>query len=336
MGIDAQAVAALAGQRIVEAGHSAPGDRLTRPAGRHTLWLVEGEANWDGGGAPTVLGPGPGVHPLTGPGTVAFRQPSTWVWLDGGDPLGFGAHASAYHRLMEGKNLSVGRALADGLAMKPRQTWVDIGTGTGAMVQALREQAAGVGPVWILGVDRSVPMLQEARQDGSTGAPAWLVADDVDTMAWPEAMLDGVTALLLLHLVDDLPGLLARLYGALKTGGQLAYAISAPDNPFVRMVMQQLERPGDFFRRGADKIEEATREAGFDIVGTRVHRDEIVLADGAAMRALLSSIGGPASRGLRTDVTPPPAIERKFRLVWARKARAARVSPSGDSGTGGG
>ncbi|MDA8200931.1 MAG: hypothetical protein M0Z54_16140 [Thermaerobacter sp.] len=50
------------------------------------------------------------------------------------------------------------------------------------------------------------------------------------------------------------------------------------------------------------------------------HRDDIVLEDGAAMGPLLGSIGGSASRGLRTDVVPPPAIERKFTLVWARKA----------------
>lgn len=75
----------------------------------------------------------------------------------------------------------------------------------------------------------------------------------------------------------------------------MAYAVSAPDNPFVWMVMQQLEGPGDFFRPGADKIQEATRQAGFEIVRTLAHRDDIVLEDGAAMRALLGSIGGPAS-----------------------------------------
>ncbi len=327
---DLEPLTALAGQRIVEAGHRDPGDRLTLPAGPSALWLVEGEAAWDDGRALTVLAAGPAVHPLKGPGTVAFRQPSLFVWLDGGDPLGFGARAPAYRQFMESKNVSVGRALADGLDVRSRQIWVDIGTGTGAMVQALRERAAAAGPLWIVGVDRAAPMLDEARRHADAGAPAWLVADDVEHMAWPEAMLDGVTALLLLHLVDDLPGLLARLYGALKPGGQLAYAVSAPDNPFVRMVMQQVEGPGDFFRRGADKIQEATQEAGFEIVRTLTHRDDIVLEDGAAMRALLGSIGGPASRGLRTDAMPPPAIERKFTLVWARKAPTRRAGPADD------
>ena len=98
-------------------------------------------------------------------------------------------------------------------------------------------------------------------------------------------------SLLLLHLVDDLPRLLARVHG-----------------------------PGGFFRRGTHKIQEATRGVGFEVVRTVTHRDDIVLEDGAAMGPLLGSIGGSASRGLRTDVVPPPAIERKFTLVWARKA----------------
>lgn len=100
----------------------------------------------------------------------------------------------------------------------------------------------------------------------------------------------------------------------------MAYAVSAPDNPFVRMVRQQVVGPGDFLRRGADKIQEATRQAGFEMVKTLGYRDEIVLEDGAAMRILLSSIGGPGSRGLRTDRIPPPTVERKFTLVWARKS----------------
>lgn len=187
------------------------GSRCPRDARRCGSWR---EGRFDDGRAPTALSAGPALHRVKRPGTVAFHQPSIWVWLDGGDPLGFGARAPAYRQVMEAKNLSVGRALADGLDVQPRQIWVDIGTGTGAMLQVLRERAAAAGAIWMVGVDRAVPMLDEARRHGDAGAPAWLVADDLDTRAWPDAMLDGVTALLLLHLVDDLPGLLARRYGA--------------------------------------------------------------------------------------------------------------------------
>ena len=191
---DSEPLTALAGQRVVEAGRGAPGDRLTLPGGRHALWLVEGEVTSDDGGASTVLAAGAILHHVKGPGTVALRQPTFFVWLDGGDPLGFGARAPAYRQFMESKNLSVGQALADGLDLRPRQIWVDIGTGTGVMVQALRERAAATGPRWIVGVDRAAPMLDEARRHGDAGVPAWLVADDVEHMAWPDAMLDGVTA----------------------------------------------------------------------------------------------------------------------------------------------
>lgn len=138
------------------------------PAGRLALWLVEGEGTWNDGGAPTAVAAGPVVHPLMGPGPVAFRQPSVFVWLDGGGPLGFGARAPAYRQLMESKNLSVGRALAAGLDVHPAQIWVEIGTGTGAMVQALRERAAAAAPIWIVGVDRAVPMLEERPGDTAT------------------------------------------------------------------------------------------------------------------------------------------------------------------------
>ena len=312
----------LIGSRMVGAGQKAPGEVLDIPTGRHALWLIDGEAEWLAeSAAPATVEPGEAVHKLTGPGTLQFLKGSHYAWFETWDELGFGPRAVLYRTLMESRNRGVGQALATGLPLGPNQIWVDIGTGTGAMVQALQEQAKGQGSIWILGIDRASRMIEEAWRHPSGDSPAWFVAQDLLSVNWPEDTFDGITALLFLHLVDDIDRLVGEIYRALKPGGLFAYAVSSDANPFVRMIMHQLARPGDFFKRGRRAILQSVVNAGFEVVRSESYRDEIILDNSEAMRELIGSIGGPASRGVRADITPPRSIERIFDLVWAQRPR---------------
>ncbi|NMP23968.1 class I SAM-dependent methyltransferase [Sulfobacillus harzensis] len=268
-----------------------------------------------------VLEAGPEVHDITGPGVATFQAPGDYAWFDGGDPLGFDPRASLYHKLLASHNQGVGEALVERLPLKPGELWVDIGTGTGAMVAALQNHArSNNGPIWIFGIDRAGRMMDEAWESASNrGIPAWFIQRDLIDLSWPRGMVDGVTALLLFHLVDDLDAILRRAFQALKPGGRLLYAVSADSNPFVQMIMHQLEGPGDFFKRGQQKIRHHVVQAGFVIEQERTHQDIITVDNPEAMRDLISSIGGPATRGIRRDIVPPSTIPRVFQLVWAQK-----------------
>lgn len=313
------------GHRIIDAGCKSQGDCVDISAGRYAIWLVDGQATWQKGNSRKVepINASDTLYELTGPGILQFLERSHYVRLEAGDALGFGPRASLYHMLMETRNRGIGEALAAGLSLHARQIWVDIGTGTGAMVQAIQERGAELGPLWIFGVDQAMNMIDEAWLYPQDRIPAWFVVRDVSAMPWPNGMVDGITALLLLHLVEDIDALLARLYGALKPGGTFAYAVSSDQNPFVRMVMRQLAGPGDFFKRGQRQVRESVLRAGFDVLRSDVYQDEIVLANPEAMRNLIGSIGAAASRGLRNDIAPPSTIVREFDLVWAQKPAAA-------------
>lgn len=312
----------LGGSLVVDVGHKGPGEALEISPGRYGLWLIDGQVQWKPKGVPEEdLMPQDETYDLYGPGTLNFSQASHFMLVESSDELGFNARAPLYRTLMEARNREVGRALAEGLKVDPRQIWIDIGTGTGAMVQALQELDSGPG--WIIGVDRALRMIDEAWRRGSSPSPAWFVAHDLLTIRWPHQVFDGATALLVLHLVDDIDQLLGRLYQSLKPGGVFAYAASSDANPFVQMIMHQVDHPGNFFKRGQGKIRKSVTEAGFEIIRQETYQDRITLDNPQAMVELISSIGGPASRGIRRDIVPPTSIDRVFDLVWAQK-------PAGD------
>lgn len=303
------------------AGSKEPGETLRIPEGRHFLWIVEGKAVWQtAGGATRELEGGVIAHDVIGPGVATFEEPSNYIWFDGGDPLGFDPRAAVYHQLLASHNQGVGEALLKNLPVKSGDIWVDIGTGTGAMIAALNQVCKPNDPVWIFGVDRAGRMMDEAwKSTEDADIPTWFVQRDLAQLRWPREMVDGVTALLLFHLLDDLEVILNNIFQALKPGGRLLYAVSADQNPFVKMIMRQLRGPGDFFKRGQKQIQKQVLDAGFVIEQERTYEDSIALESPQAMLDLISSIGGPATRGLRHDIVPPTRIPRMFQLVWALK-----------------
>ncbi len=316
-------IAGIDKNRILEAGSKEPQETLNLPGGQYALWLVDGSAEWQTpAGDRVLLSATESMTRLTGPGTVSFTQKTHYVWLLSEDPLGFGSRAPLYRAIMQSHNRGIGQALADGLTLRAGQLWVDLGTGTGAMVQALQSQAMVHGPVWILGIDRAAGMLDQAWTYATEASPAWFVEHDISTLSWPHHMIDGVTALLVLHLVDDLDALLTHVYQALRPGGIFAYAVSADGNPFVRMIMRQIDGAGTFFKRSSKRVRQQVLKAGFSIINEDTYEDEITLDNPAAMRDLIASIGAPASFGLRADVLPPSQISRQFDLVWAQKPAA--------------
>lgn len=227
----------------------------------------------------------------------------------------FDKKASAYAQLVDHFNAEVGEALIHGLPPTSDGVWVDMGTGTGAMARLVQRRYP---QAMVLGVDASRRMLLEAKRMTPREASIWYVEGDVGTMPWPPSRFTGVTALLSLHLVDELPALLANVGQALKPGGLMAAALSSVDNPWFRFLAQNLAGGLPFFRHGTPRILRLLEEAGFT-VATETFTQPLPLSPDQ-VRAMLEAIGPVAARGLPPDTVMPETMVRQFLLVYARTA----------------
>lgn len=97
---------------------------------------------------------------------------------------------------------------------------VDLGCGTGELTVELHRH---LGAAATTGIDSSPSMLAAAAAHGGGGVEFVLG----DLASWDDGPVDVVAANASLQWVDDHPGLLGRLAGALAPGGQLAFQVPA-------------------------------------------------------------------------------------------------------------
>ncbi len=159
--------------------------------------------------------------------------------------------------------------LADAAArLQPGDRVLEIGCGTGGTAIRL---APGV--LSYVATDFSAAMIRIAE---AKPAPPGLRFQRAEAGALPEGgPVDAILAFNLLHLVEDLPGLLRRLRGGLAPGGQLICKTWCfGDLPLrVRLAFRALRLVGLFpparFLTEV-QLRQALADAGFAIVATRV------------------------------------------------------------------
>jgi SAM-dependent methyltransferase len=100
---------------------------------------------------------------------------------------------------------------------------VDLGCGFGWFCRWAREQ----GAAQVLGLDLSEKMLAQARTATSDAAITYTRAD-MEQLELPEAEFDLAYSSLALHYVDNVEGLLAKVYRALAPGGHLIFSVEHP------------------------------------------------------------------------------------------------------------
>jgi trans-aconitate 2-methyltransferase len=131
---------------------------------------------------------------------------------DGWDP-------GTYERFREERRQPF-RDLVGLLVPVPGGRAVDLGCGTGELTAQLHRQ---LGAAETLGVDRSASMLKDSA--GYEGNGVRFERGDIATFQGRD--YDLVFANASLHWVDGHEALLARLAGALRSGGQLAFQVPA-------------------------------------------------------------------------------------------------------------
>lgn len=102
--------------------------------------------------------------------------------------------------------------------LRPGMELLEIGCGTGSTAIAHAPHVAR-----IRAVDLAPAMIEIARARAAEAGIANVAFEvgDVETLALAPESIDAVLALSVLHLLEDRPGALARLHGALRPGGLL-------------------------------------------------------------------------------------------------------------------
>jgi demethylmenaquinone methyltransferase/2-methoxy-6-polyprenyl-1,4-benzoquinol methylase len=108
------------------------------------------------------------------------------------------------------------RFLVSRVEAGPRDTILDVATGTGAVARELIRQKGCT----VVGLDQSPEMLTEARR--RLGADVRLIEASADRIPFPDATFDGLTFTYLLRYVDDPAATLRELARVVRSGGTIA------------------------------------------------------------------------------------------------------------------
>src|SRR6266849_8713318 len=181
------------------------------------------------------------------------------------DDPGFFAGYSTLERFGAGWERAMEHA--DLLALLPEvdgRRVLDLGCGAGQLARYL----AATGAAEVVGVDLSERMLALARAEWAHPRVTYC-RGAVEEVAFPPTRFDLVVSSLVLHYVDDYPGLVLRIAGWLAAGGVLVYSTEHP--------IFTARLPGD----GWVLADEGAREETWFVPGVRkVHRTLATLING--------------------------------------------------------
>jgi demethylmenaquinone methyltransferase / 2-methoxy-6-polyprenyl-1,4-benzoquinol methylase len=108
------------------------------------------------------------------------------------------------------------RFLVSRVDVGPRQTVLDVATGTGAVARELVAQKGCT----VVGLDQSPEMLAEARRRAPAGVT--LMEGRAEKLPFPDGAFDALTFTYLLRYVDDPAATLEELVRVVRPGGTIA------------------------------------------------------------------------------------------------------------------
>ncbi len=181
----------------------------------------------------------------------------------------YSERADAYDKLWSPVIRPVGERLIRQLSLKEARSIIDVGTGAGALLPAIRRAAPSAT---ILGVDRSDGMLRLAREKYS----GWLALMDVQKLALHSNQFDAAVVAFVLFHVPNPERCLNEVNRVLKPGGTVGTVTwGAERMPMANAIWDEeleavgahfLELPATDNRACCDNAEKVTalfEQAGF-------------------------------------------------------------------------
>lgn len=128
------------------------------------------------------------------------------------------ADGAAYERYIGRWSRLVASAFVGWLEMEPGAAWLDVGCGTGALVEAILRD---VDPRSVHGIDRSAGFVGRAR-DLVVDPRASFDVGDATALAIDDDTVDAAVSGLVLNFVDDPATMAAEMLRATRPGGVVA------------------------------------------------------------------------------------------------------------------
>lgn len=128
------------------------------------------------------------------------------------------ADAEAYERYVGRWSRLVAIEFLDWLAIPDGGAWLDVGSGSGALSQAILGRCA---PASVLGIDPSAAFVASAA-DATTDPRARFLVADAGQIPGPDAAFDAVVSGLVLNFIPDLAAALAEMRRVTQADGQVA------------------------------------------------------------------------------------------------------------------
>lgn len=139
---------------------------------------------------------------------MAEARPPREVWDVG----------AAYEAYVGRWSRPVAHEFARWLGLPPRSRWLDVGCGTGALAEAIVEQAE---PGAVLGIDRSKGFVAHARAHVA-GAQLGFAVADAEALPVGQGGFDAVVSGLVLNFVSEPARMVAEMARAARAGGTIA------------------------------------------------------------------------------------------------------------------
>jgi len=128
------------------------------------------------------------------------------------------AVGAAYHAYVGRWSRLVAREFVRGLGLPRHRSWLDVGCGAGALVQAIVDDAE---PHMVLGIDRSDGFVRHARV-ASTSAQVAFQVGDARALPVTGGRFDAVVSGLVLNFVPDSRKMVAEMARAVRPGSTVA------------------------------------------------------------------------------------------------------------------
>lgn len=173
-------------------------------------------------------------------------------------------------------NFDLGAAILETLRLIPGESLVDVGCGSGTLLQRFSERVAPDGEA--RGFDISSEAIESARLLG-------VRADVADAVNLPidDSQLDALTCIFAIYYHDDLAAVLAEFARVVKVGGRLVVAGPALDTnrelyEFHKRATGANPSDADKIALGfvAERVRDGLARAGFEELDTATHTNRVV------------------------------------------------------------
>lgn len=228
---------------------------------------------------------------------VNVEMAAAW---DGAEGERWAAHADRY----EATGTRYGEALLRAAAVRPTDTILDIGCGTGRSTLELARMAPSGS---VLGVDLSAKMLERARTVATKEGLANATFEQADAQVhpFPEGTFDVAVSSFGVMFFADPVAAFANVRRALRPGGRLAVVAwrEFADNEWIFAILDALAvgrtlpapaagAPGPFGLADGDHTHRILADAGFEHIGIEKVEEPILLgADADDAFSFVSTFG---------------------------------------------